>query len=408
MKRLLSLFPICIFACLFCACSAPSPEPTPSPEPEGEPSLTYVSNGKGACYVSGLGTYADAIVRIPEVSPDGDTVVGIGAGVFSDGGDLTVTEVYIPKTVVNIASTAFEACTTITAIHVDGENDNFLSLDGSLYTKDMAWLIKYASVNTTTAFSAPKGVLYIASGAFNSAHHLTAVSFSAGLRYIAGGAFANCTNLTDLHFDGTSTAWSAVFIEAGNDVLKDVNRHFITIENNTQGKVVLCLDASQAPITVENFRSLVGEGFYDGLTMHRIIEDFMIQGGDPKGNGTGGAANTIKGEFLNNGVHNTILHKRGVISMARSNDPDSASSQFFICHADAAWLDGSYAAFGWVVEGMEVVDAIATVNYSFTDNNGTVPKTEQPAIVSARILTDYEMAEAGYDYVELTFSYYSK
>lgn len=179
------------------------------------------------------------------------------------------------------------------------------------------------------------------------------------------------------------------------------------------GDIVIELQPDIAPITVKNFKNLVADGFYDGLTFHRIavLNDegsYIIQGGDPKGNGTGGAANTIKGEFLNNGVHNTILHKRGVISMARSNDPDSASSQFFICHADAAWLDGSYAAFGWVVEGMEVVDAIATVNYSFTDNNGTVPKTEQPAIVSARILTDYEMAEAGYDYVELTFSYYSK
>lgn len=180
------------------------------------------------------------------------------------------------------------------------------------------------------------------------------------------------------------------------------------IENNTEGRVVLCLDKSQAPLTVENFLGLVADGFYDGLTMHRIIEGYMIQGGDPKADGTGGAEDKIVGEFLSNGITNTLWHTRGVVSMARGNDKDSASSQFFICHQDAPALDGEYAAFGWVVEGMDVVDAIATVKYSFTNANGGVPRSEQPEIVSARVLTDYAKAEAGYDYVELTFSYFSK
>ncbi len=408
MKRILFLFLLSLAVCLTCACAQTSTPPQPEPDAPSVPSLIFVSDGNGSCYVSGLGTYAEATVRIPEVSPDGDTVTGIGAGVFTDGGDLTVTEVYIPKTVVNVAATAFEACTTIQAIHVDEENTSFTSVDGSLYTKNMVWLIKYASDEAQTSFSAPEGVLYVAAGAFNGAVNLQTVSFSADLRYIVSNAFKGCENLTDLHYDGTSASWNAVYVEPGNDALTNANCHFIEIENNTQGKVILCLDKSQAPLTVENFLTLVADGFYDGLTMHRIIEGFMIQGGDPKGNGTGGSANTIKGEFLDNGVHNTILHKRGVISMARSSAPDSASSQFFICHADASWLDGSYAAFGWVVEGMEVVDAIATVNYSFTDSNGSVPSAEQPTIVSARVLTDYEKAEAGYEYVELTFSYFSK
>lgn len=125
------------------------------------------------------------------------------------------------------------------------------------------------------------------------------------------------------------------------------------------GRVVILLDATTAPITVANFISLVEEGFYDGLTFHRIIKDFMIQGGDPKADGTGGSANTIKGEFSSNGHQNDISHKYGVISMARSNEPDSASCQFFICNADASRsLDGSYAAFGYVVEGMSVIDDI--------------------------------------------------
>jgi peptidyl-prolyl cis-trans isomerase B (cyclophilin B) len=116
-----------------------------------------------------------------------------------------------------------------------------------------------------------------------------------------------------------------------------------------------------APITVENFVSLTKEGFYDGLTFHRIIRGFMIQGGDPKGNGTGGPGYSIKGEFAKNGVKNDLKHTRGVLSMARSSNPDSAGSQFFIMHQDAPHLDGQYAAFGKVIEGMEVVDMIADV-----------------------------------------------
>ena len=125
------------------------------------------------------------------------------------------------------------------------------------------------------------------------------------------------------------------------------------------GKITVLLDATTAPETVENFISLAKSGFYNGLKFHRIIKDFMIQGGDPNGDGTGGSANTIKGEFAENGHQNDISHLRGVISMARSSSPNSASSQFFICNADAIEsLDGKYAAFGYVVSGMSVVDDI--------------------------------------------------
>ena len=127
------------------------------------------------------------------------------------------------------------------------------------------------------------------------------------------------------------------------------------------GKVIILLDATTAPVTVENFLSLVRSGFYDGLTFHRIITDFMIQGGDPKGDGTGGSSKTIKGEFKANGYVNDISHYAGVISMARGNDNNSASSQFFICNADARnSLDGKYAAFGYVIMGMSVITEITT------------------------------------------------
>ncbi len=135
----------------------------------------------------------------------------------------------------------------------------------------------------------------------------------------------------------------------------------IRMEMENGGIIKLELDVKAAPITVANFEKLVKEGFYDGLIFHRVISGFMIQGGDPMGTGFGGSKETIKGEFRANGVDNPISHKRGVISMARSQMPNSASSQFFIMHQDGEFLDGNYAAFGHVVEGMEVVDEIASV-----------------------------------------------
>jgi peptidyl-prolyl cis-trans isomerase B (cyclophilin B) len=135
----------------------------------------------------------------------------------------------------------------------------------------------------------------------------------------------------------------------------------IKIEMQNGGIMKLELDAKAAPITVANFEKLVSEGFYDGLIFHRVISGFMIQGGDPMGTGYGGSKETIKGEFAANGVKNPISHKRGVISMARSQMPNSASSQFFIMHQDGEFLDGNYAAFGHVVEGIDVVDEIASV-----------------------------------------------
>ncbi len=160
------------------------------------------------------------------------------------------------------------------------------------------------------------------------------------------------------------------------------------IEVQDYGTITVGLDANAAPITVANFKKLVGEGFYDGLTFHRIMSNFMIQGGDPNGDGTGGSSETIKGEFVSNGVNNTLKHTRGAISMARSSANDSASSQFFIVHQtsdnNSKSLDGKYACFGYVTSGMEVVDKICE-NVKPTDNNGTVPKENQPVITSIKM-----------------------
>lgn len=160
--------------------------------------------------------------------------------------------------------------------------------------------------------------------------------------------------------------------------------HYADIVVKDYGTITLELYGDLAPITVENFVNLAESGFYDGLTFHRIMAGFMMQGGDPDHNGTGGSDTEIKGEFAANGVENTLSHTRGVVSMARSNDPNSASSQFFIMHQDYTGLDGSYAAFGRVISGMEVVDAVCT-DAQPTDNNGTIPFEEQPVMESVTI-----------------------
>lgn len=171
--------------------------------------------------------------------------------------------------------------------------------------------------------------------------------------------------------------------ESQEDLLS--GKHHVEIQIKDYGLIKAELDADAAPITVTNFVDLAEDGFYDGLTFHRIMRGFMIQGGDPNGNGTGGSDQTIKGEFADNGVENPIAHERGVLSMARSQDPDSASSQFFIMHEAAPHLDGQYAAFGKVTEGMEIVDKICE-DTTVLDNNGTVAKEDQPVIESIKVV----------------------
>lgn len=161
--------------------------------------------------------------------------------------------------------------------------------------------------------------------------------------------------------------------------------HHVEIDVENYGTIAVELDADTAPISVENFCTLAEDGFYDGLTFHRIISGFMIQGGDPNGDGTGGSDKTIKGEFSDNGVENDISHVRGTISMARSSENDSASSQFFIVHEDSTFLDGQYAGFGHVTEGMEIVDAICQ-DTQVEDGNGTVAWWNQPKITEIRVI----------------------
>ena len=161
--------------------------------------------------------------------------------------------------------------------------------------------------------------------------------------------------------------------------------HHAEIEIKDYGTVDVELDADTAPISVTNFVKLAQEGFYDGLTFHRIIDGFMIQGGGPNGNGTGGSDANIKSEFSSNGVENSLSHTRGTISMARASDPDSASSQFFIVQSDSTYLDGDYAAFGHVTSGMDIVDKICK-DATPTDNNGTIPSDQQPVIETIKVV----------------------
>lgn len=182
---------------------------------------------------------------------------------------------------------------------------------------------------------------------------------------------------------GMLAAGAMLLVGSSKDETTFTATHYVQIEVQDYGTITAELYGNEAPITVANFLKLANEGFYDGLTFHRIISDFMIQGGDPAGNGTGGSDERIKGEFSANGVNNPIPHERGVLSMARSNAYDSASSQFFIMHEEASYLDGQYAAFGKVLSGIEIVDAICA-NTPVIDGNGTVTAANQPIITSIR------------------------
>lgn len=175
----------------------------------------------------------------------------------------------------------------------------------------------------------------------------------------------------------------------GGQAAEGAGKHHVEITVKDYGTISVELDGDAAPITVENFLKLAGDGFYDGLTFHRIDPDFVIQGGDPLGNGGGGSDEQIKGEFATNGVENNLSHTRGAISMARTSDPDSASSQFFIVREDSIFLDGEYACFGYVTEGMEVVDAICEnlpEDAVIDDRIGLVESESQPIIESIKVI----------------------
>ena len=202
---------------------------------------------------------------------------------------------------------------------------------------------------------------------------------------LAACAGTQPTSTTEESTPEAATENTAEDAEPAEDDPYATGIHHVVIEVEDYGTIEVALNANAAPITTANFCHLVEQGFYDGLTFHRVIEGFMIQGGDPLGNGTGGSSQNIVGEFSANGIENNIPHVRGTISMARANDPNSASSQFFIMHQDYPSLNGNYAAFGTVTSGMEVVDAIAE-NTPVEDDNGTVAPENQPRITSITLI----------------------
>lgn len=196
---------------------------------------------------------------------------------------------------------------------------------------------------------------------------------------LGAAALAGCSGNGVQKGEGSGSGAESASSQPASDDPYATGTHHATIVVEGYGTIECALNTNVAPITVANFCKLANEGFYDGLTFHRVIEGFMIQGGDPNGDGTGGSDATIKGEFAANGVENPLSHVRGTISMARSSAYDSASSQFFIMHKTNTSLDGQYAAFGNVTSGIEVVDAIVQ-NTPVQDSNGTVAAADQPKI----------------------------
>lgn len=198
-----------------------------------------------------------------------------------------------------------------------------------------------------------------------------------------------------------ATALAAVmmmgtFVGCSKDESKKNDDESASADGNT---FIITLRPDVAPISCENFENLVNDGFYDGLTFHRVVDGFMAQGGDPNGDGTGGSSKTIKGEFSSNGVENDLSHKKGVVSMARSMDPDSASSQFFICYDDCSFLDGEYAAFGEVTDGMDVVDSFLKVERT-ANSMGEVAVPTSPITISKAVMIEAD--DSGNPRVQIT------
>ena len=228
---------------------------------------------------------------------------------------------------------------------------------------------------------------------FGAIAAVVCICFIAGI-IIAGNGKKSTTSTQDSSdikdtLVTTGTSGAADSANGGNAAtgLDASLTYYADIEIEDYGTIIIQLDQESAPITTENFVNLAESGFYDGLTFHRIMENFMMQGGDPLGNGTGGSDTTIVGEFSANGYDNNLSHTRGAVSMARSNKYDSASSQFFIVHEDSTFLDGQYAVFGYVTEGMEIVDAICEAAQPI-DGNGTILSADQPVITSIAIRTE--------------------
>ncbi len=203
--------------------------------------------------------------------------------------------------------------------------------------------------------------------------------FAAMLAMMMMGTFAGCS-------DDSSDSSKAKEGDSESSVAQE-NAEGSDDDAAAGDTFIMTLYPEIAPITCENFETLVSQGFYDGLTFHRVVEDFMAQGGDPNGDGTGGSENKIKGEFSTNGVENILSHQRGVVSMARSQENDSASSQFFICYADCSFLDGQYAAFAEVTKGMEVVDSFLQVERSM-NSFGEVAVPTSPITISKAVMID--------------------
>lgn len=201
------------------------------------------------------------------------------------------------------------------------------------------------------------------------------------------GSNTESTSSDDTSTDNTSNETDSTANTYTPEALDETFTYYADIKIADYGTITVKLDQASAPISAANFVALAEDGFYDGLTFHRIMEGFMMQGGDPNGNGSGGSENNIVGEFSANGYENNLSHTRGAISMARSSAYNSASSQFFIVHEDSTSLDGQYAVFGYVTEGMDIVDKVCE-NAEPTDDNGTIEADAQPVITSITIRTE--------------------
>ena len=306
---------------------------------------------------------AESVAPDTESVASGDSVISGDAGSAESGDSVTDADA---------ASVANGDADTASAQSGDAATDNGAS----------ATATDSANAATTTTSTDNSASATTTSGDSATATTTTATNNAASAATTSGDS-ATATTTTATNNDASAaTAADTAALQSADD---ENATEYADIVVKDYGTITVALDGATAPITVQNFVSLAKSGFYDGLTFHRIMDGFMIQGGDPEGNGTGGAESNIVGEFQSNGFVNNISHTRGTISMARaSGDENSASSQFFIVQTDSAFLDGDYAGFGHVTSGMEVVDKICA-DAKPIDNNGTIKPEEQPIIESVTI-----------------------
>ncbi len=331
----------------------------------------YIRNGADAKYSWAYGTatenfvYKDGMIYYEKQDGEKENYV-IPTADYEKGYDSSLTGRLIKLDASCFEGSSFREYDDYYSLDLTVPKDIYKNLTGSDVARDVSYVVNFKADGALISLRIEE--YYTTSGGYNIQNSL----FTEFKKIGDAEDISKPADADSYAYRPAMSELDMSEVSADKISVSETETNYVIIDIKDYGKITVRLYDNVAVETVKNFKKLVSDGFYDGLTFHRVIKDFMIQGGNPKGDGTGGSPDKIKGEFLYNGYSNFLSHKRGVISMARSSEYDSASSQFFIMHKDNTGLDGQYAAFGYVVNGIEVVDAVAAV----TTNNNDKPATD--------------------------------